>query len=235
MFIRFSKILFIALLFLSTDLQIAAQTEKPTYSLKSKTAIYFESVGLVNVREMDESISVRLIYATSDNFTGRILYEDLKEAYLHPDAAKALVTAQRNLKSQHPSYTLVVYDASRPISIQWKMWETVKGTSGNIYVANPVRGGGLHNYGVAVDVSILNAVGNPLPMGTEVDYFGIEAHIANEAELVRQGKITSEEWKNRLLLRQVMREGGFHTISSEWWHFNLCSRETAKQKYVLIK
>ncbi|KAA6304086.1 hypothetical protein EZS27_044270, partial [termite gut metagenome] len=58
MFIRFSKILFIALLFLSTDLQIAAQTEKPTYSLKSKTAIYFESVGLVNVREMDESISV---------------------------------------------------------------------------------------------------------------------------------------------------------------------------------
>ncbi|KAA6349707.1 D-alanyl-D-alanine dipeptidase [termite gut metagenome] len=235
MLIRFSKILFIALLFLSASLQISAQTGKPEYSLKSKTAIYFESVGLVNITEIDESISVRLIYSTSDNFTGKILYENLKEAYLHPDAAKALVTAQRILKRKHPSYTLVVYDASRPISIQWKMWETVRGTSDNIYVANPVRGGGLHNYGVAVDISILDASGQPLPMGTEVDYFGIEAHITNEAELVRQGKITSEEWKNRLLLRQVMREGGFHTISSEWWHFNLCSRETAKQKYVLIK
>jgi D-alanyl-D-alanine dipeptidase len=235
MLIRFSKIFFIALLFLSTNLQIAAQTKKPKYTLKSKTAIYFEAVGLVNVTEMDTSISIRLMYATSDNFTGKILYQDLKEAYLHPDAAKALVAAQRSLKRQHPSYTLVVYDASRPIAIQGEMWEAVRGTSGNLYVANPVHGGGLHNYGVAVDVSILDASGQPLPMGTKVDYFGIEAHISNEAELIGQGKITSQEWKNRLLLRRVMREGGFHTISSEWWHFNLCSRETAKQKYVLIK
>jgi D-alanyl-D-alanine dipeptidase len=72
-------------------------------------------------------------------------------------------------------------------------------------------------------------------MGTEIDYFGQEAHITNESELVKSGKITSEAWKNRLLLRQVMREGRFHTLSSEWWHFNFCSRETARKKYALIK
>ncbi|KAA6317610.1 D-alanyl-D-alanine dipeptidase [termite gut metagenome] len=223
------------LLFVSINLSFSTQSGKANHLQKSKTALYFESLGLVNVREMDETISVKLMYAYPNNFTGSTLYDDLKDAYLHPDAAKAIVAAQKTLKKRYPSYTLVIYDAARPMSVQQKMWEAVRGTSKTIYVSNPARGGGLHNYGLAVDVSILDERGNPLPMGTEVDFFGQEAHITHEAALVEQGKITLEEWKNRLLLRQIMREGGFHTLSSEWWHFNLYSRETARQKYVLIE
>lgn len=44
------------------------------------------------------------------------------------------------------------------------MWNVVKGTSKYIYVSNPSRGGGLHNYGLAVDISILDDKGTPLPM-----------------------------------------------------------------------
>lgn len=202
---------------------------------KSRTALYLDSLGLKEIRSADSSIVVRLMYATDDNFTGELLYEDLKEAYLHPDALESLLKAQQLLKNQHPGYSLIVYDAARPMSVQKKMWEVVKGTSKNIYVSNPARGGGLHNYGLAVDVSIVNENGGALPMGTEVDHLGIEAHITNEAELVRSGKISEEARKNRLILRQVMKEAGFRTLNSEWWHFNRCSRAEAKQNYKRIE
>lgn len=104
------------------------------------------------------------MYTRADNFTGTLLYEDLKEAYLHPDAMKSLKRAQRLLKEQYPGYSLIVYDAARPLSVQQKMWNVVKGTSKYIYVSNPSRGGGLHNYGLAVDISILDDKGTPLPM-----------------------------------------------------------------------
>ena len=35
---------------------------------------------------------------------------------------------------------------------------------------------------------------------------------------------------DRLLLRQVMKEAGFHPLPSEWWHFNRVSRQTAKER-----
>ena len=52
-------------------------------------------------------------------------------------------------------------------------------------------------------------------MGTPVDHLGREAHITEEAVLVAQGKLTEQERENRLLLRQVMKEAGFHPLPSE--------------------
>lgn len=71
-------------------------------------------------------------------------------------------------------------------------------------------------------------------MGTPVDYLGKEAHITEEPRLVAQGKITEQERKNRLLLRQVMKEAGFRPLPSEWWHFNRYSRQTARERYRVI-
>lgn len=205
-----------------------------TASSKSKTARYLDSLGFVNIAQADSSIALDLMYTRADNFTGQVLYDDLREAYLHPDAMQSLQKAQRLLKELHPTYSLIVYDAARPMSVQQKMWDTVKGTSRYIYVSNPARGGGLHNYGLAVDLSILDQNGIPLPMGTPVDHLGKDAHITEEAQLVAQGKITAQERKNRLLLRQVMKEAGFRPLPSEWWHFNRVSRQTAKEKYQVI-
>lgn len=201
---------------------------------KSKTARYLDSLGYVNIAEADSSIAIDLMYTRPDNFTGQVLYEDLQEAYLHPAAMGSLTEAQQLLKKQHPDYSLIVYDAARPMSVQQKMWDVVKGTSKYIYVSNPARGGGLHNYGMAVDLSILDENGKPLYMGTPVDYLGKEAHITEEAQLVAQGKITAQERGNRLLLRQIMKEAGFRPLPNEWWHFNRCSRQTAKEKYQII-
>ena len=71
-------------------------------------------------------------------------------------------------------------------------------------------------------------------MGTMEDHFGIEAQITQERELVRNGKISEAERQNRILLRRVMKEAGFRALPSEWWHFNFCSRDVARQKYKVI-
>ena len=191
----------------------------PAFS-QSRMEHYLDSLGLVNVGRMDPTLKIDLMYTRADNFTGKVLYEDLQEAYLHPEAAKALLQAQKRLKELYPGYSLIIYDAARPMSVQQKMWNVVKGTSQNIYVSNPARA---------------DEKGNPLPMGTKVDHLGKEAHIDTEAAMVQQGIITAQERKNRLLLRRVMTDAGYKPLRSEWWHFNFRSREEAKRNYKVIR
>lgn len=210
------------------------QKEEVPLPIKGRLDLYLDSIGFINIAEADNSLVISLAYATPDNFLGEVLYDGLTQAYLHPFAAEKLLKAQHLLKQKQPDYNLIVYDATRPMSVQQKMWDSVKGTSKNIYVSNPARGGGMHNYGLAVDVSIVDENGNPLPMGTEFDHFGYEAHINNEAELVKKGIITQQERENRLLLREVMRGAGFRTLNSEWWHFNATTRDEAKRNYQVI-
>lgn len=93
---------------------------------KSLIAKQLDSLGYLNIAEQDPSIIVSLMYARADNFTGEVLYTELKEAYLHPDAMKCLLKAQQLLKAEHPELTLAVFDAARPMSVQQKMWNTVK-------------------------------------------------------------------------------------------------------------
>ena len=202
--------------------------------IKSRKALELDSLGFIELSTIDSTIQIKLMYTQPDNFTGQILYDDLKEAYLHPNAAKALAKAHQALKKRKPSFRIIIYDAARPMSVQKKMWDVVKGTSKYIYVSNPAHGGGLHNYGLAVDISIADSLGNPLPMGTKVDHLGPEAHITQEIGLVKSGRISEQERQNRILLRQVMKEAGFRPLPSEWWHFNFCSREEARRKYKLI-
>jgi D-alanyl-D-alanine dipeptidase len=153
---------------------------------------------------------------------------------LRPEAAKKLLQAQKLLKKEHPGKSLLIYDAARPMAVQRRMWSLVQGTGKTYYVANPAKGGGLHNYGMAVDITILDEKGQPLPMGTPFDYFGKEANTDREEELVQAKKITPEEYANRRLLRRIMKQAGFTTVTSEWWHFNACSRSFARQNLPLI-
>lgn len=190
---------------------------------------------MVDVQTEDSTIQVSLMYARADNFTGTVLYDDLRQAYLHPKAAAALAKAQRRLKELRPELSLIVFDAARPMSIQRKMYDKVKGTSKYFYVSNPANGGGLHNYGMAVDLSICTAEGDTITMGALVDNMNDLSHIDNEEVLVKQGRLTSEALANRRLLREVMKYAGFTPLCTEWWHFNLISRATAKRYYKVIE
>lgn len=195
---------------------------------------YLQTQELVNVNALDSSIRVDLKYATTDNFTKTILYDSLTNIYLHPFAAKKLVAAQKYLKTLHPDYSLLVYDAVRPLSVQRKMYRVVQNTKYAAYVANPSRTG-LHNYGMAVDLTICNKKGVPLDMGTPFDFFGGAAGINKEAELVQRGVLTKQQVANRELLRKVMRYAGFLTIRGEWWHFNAVHLIEARKLYKVIE
>lgn len=193
-----------------------------------------EAAGLTDITALAPDIAVSLMYARPENFTGTVLYEDLNKAYLHPRAAKALAAAQKELAELRPGHRLLVKDAARPMSVQRKMFKAVQGSPKANYVANPAKGGGLHNYGMAVDITIVGPDGKELPMGTPVDHLGPEANINREAAMVKEGTITEEERQNRILLRNVMRHAGFTTIRTEWWHFNFVSKSVARTRYRLL-
>ena len=222
------KYLLKIVLILSSALSFAQQADTPTEAR-------MRAMGLIDVHDADSSIVVFMPYTTTDNFVGKVLYDNVNKAFLIKDAATRLAKAQKLLKETDSSLSLLVYDAARPMAVQRQMWRVVAGTDKTDFVANPANGGGLHNYGAAVDVTIVGKDDNPLPMGTVFDYFGDEARINRELELLEKGKITRNELDNRLLLRKVMRESGFMTVNSEWWHFNYCSRDEAKKNLDLIE
>lgn len=225
------------------------QAQKPVQNRRQAAGQSMERQGLVNVKAIVPSIKVALMYARTDNFCHRMLYHDLRDAYVLPACADALRKAQAELKRRRPDLSLCIFDATRPMSVQQTMWDAVKNTPQYFYVSNPAHGGGMHNYGMAVDISICKASWNDaswregaakchidtIPMGVKVDHMGIESHIDKEQELVSRGMISREALNNRRLLREVMRTAGFMPLRTEWWHFNLRTREWAKKNLKVVR
>ncbi len=192
--------------------------------------------GMVDVQTLEPSLVVDLKYASEDNFMGKNLYNGLQQAFLQPEVAGMLARAQELLHQHDASFSLVVYDAARPRSVQQQMFDAldVPFSEKIKFLANPANGS-VHNFGAAVDVSILGSNGNPVDMGTPYDYMGELAYPVLEDELRASGKLTQQQVVNRRLLRQVMRQAGFRSIRTEWWHFNALSRQQARQRYPILE
>jgi D-alanyl-D-alanine dipeptidase len=116
------------------------------------------------------------------------------------------------------------------------MWDTVDipiNERGK-FVSNP-KNGSLHNYGAAVDLTIAKLSGEELDMGTPYDDASKLSYPEMEAAYLQKGELTNEQIANRILLRAVLSKGGFWNIQTEWWHFNSCNREQAKEKYKIVE
>ncbi len=190
--------------------------------------------GLVNVQSLSPTIKVSLQYATENNFIGEDVYGGLNTCYLQPEVAQMLSDAQAHLTSNHPRLVLMIYDGVRPQSVQYKMWEIVKGTPNEKYVAEP-GSGSMHNYGAAVDVTLFHLDTGDVDMGTPYDFFGPLAQPRYEIQFLEDGKLTKSQVNNRRILRTSMLATGFSGILSEWWHFNAFARDTVRKKYQLVK
>lgn len=198
---------------------------------------YFIGQGLANIKEVDSSILVELKYSTEDNFMEKDVYGCLTNCYLQPDVAERLKACQEELKSIDSNLTLLVYDGLRPRLVQQYMWdlldmpinEKVK------FVSNPAKGS-LHNFGAAVDITLYDlTTQQPLDMGTPYDYIGVLAWPTKEPAMLKDSLLTQEQVDNRILLRSVMKEGNFFNIQTEWWHFNACYRDKAKELYWIVE
>lgn len=222
------RILLILFLTLCTTVPVEAQ-------MLSADARRMAAQGLKNIADEAPEVRISLMYTRADNFTGRVLYTSLREAYLHPITMKALKKADERLRQLRPDLRLMVMDATRPMSVQQKMWDAVKNTNQKIYVSNPKNGGGLHNYGLAVDLTLCDLNGDTLTMGVKIDNMTSLSHIDKEGLLLKQGKISREAYDNRRLLREVMRYAGFKPLRTEWWHFNIRTRAQAKQYFKVVE
>jgi D-alanyl-D-alanine dipeptidase len=163
---------------------------------------------LVSVKELIQDIVLDIKYNTVDNFTDQKLYTS-DECLLALGAVRRLLIVQDSLNVR--GLGLKVYDAYRPRSVQYLMWEILPDPR---YVADPTTGS-IHNRGGAVDVSLVDlATGEEVPMPTAFDYFGPEAGHNWTAGL------SQEQIQNRALLRDMMEiVGGFSRYDAEWWHY----------------
>lgn len=163
---------------------------------------------MVELRRHIPTLVYDLRYATANNFTGRVLYNQKKQTFLRWPVAQALKKVQTELIKQ--GIGLKVFDAYRPYSVTKKMWELIKDER---YVANPAKGSG-HNRGIAVDVTLIDlTTGIELEMGTAYDAFTDTAHhsFKNLPHLILQ---------NRQLLKNCMAAAGFAALETEWWHYS---------------
>jgi D-alanyl-D-alanine dipeptidase len=175
-------------------------------------------------------IAVDLRYATPDNFTGRDLYSPFDCAWLHRDAAAALEGAVAWLARHAPGHTLLVLDALRPQRVQQQLWDALDGTGLRIYLADPARGS-IHSYGMALDVTLLDADGHELDMGTGFDDMTELSHPALEQGFLRAGALTDSQVAGRRLMRAAMLQAGFFGINTEWWHFDCGDRDHVRQTF----
>jgi D-alanyl-D-alanine dipeptidase len=191
------------------------------------------SLGLIDVQSINPHIIVDLKYSTEDNFMKTNVYGSLNRAYLQQKPAEMLGKAQELLSARDSNLYLLVYDAVRPVWVQWKMWnllDSIPVSKRVNFVSNP-KNKSLHNYGAAVDLTICDAAGKPLDMGAGFDDPRPIAYPTKEAHFLSTGLLTQEQVNNRRLLREVMKKAGFRNLDTEWWHFNAMSRDEAKKMY----
>ncbi len=159
-----------------------------------------------DVAALDSTIRIDIRYATANNFTKSKIY-DCPACYLRPEAAAALVKAQKALKKQ--GFGFKMFDCYRPRPYQQRLWDKVPNPN---YVTPPQKGS-MHSRGAAVDLTLVDSNGKELDMGTEYDFFGPEAH----TDFL---KLPPKVLENRKRLKDALEAVGFAGIRTEWWHFS---------------
>lgn len=168
----------------------------------------------VDIADVDSSILIEMRYATTNNFTGQVIYPSAR-AFLRKGVAEQLERVQEHLGEQ--GLGLKVWDAYRPFSVQKRFYKLVPDDR---YVARPTEDGGLpvdgskHNRGAAVDVTLVDLkTGRELEMPTLFDDFSRRAHRDFQG-------CSAAAKKNRKILEDAMKAEGFEPMPTEWWHFD---------------
>jgi D-alanyl-D-alanine dipeptidase len=194
----------------------------------------FIDAGLVDIHAIDKSIKVNLVNSDPQkNFFQENYYGGLARAYLRKEVAIKLSTAQKYLKIKFSGHSLLIMDAARPRSVSRMMYDKMKGTKFEKYVANPAKGS-MHNYGIAVDLTTVDENDKEIDMGLTPFYKSRLSIYWGYAKLRFFG-LSDAQKMNRKLLSDVMTKAGFIPLSYEWWHFNGMKKTEARKKYQIIE
>ena len=163
---------------------------------------------LVEVSKAAPGVRIDLRYAGPHNCVGHAIYPADFPCLVRPVIARRLSYAQKLL--QQRGFGLKIWDGFRPVAAQHAIWSHFNRLG---FVADPDDGrGSLHSWGLAVDVTLLDAGGHDLAMPSGFDVF------APVASGIYRGS-NPEIARNLRLLQAVMKGAGFIGLSTEWWHF----------------
>lgn len=165
--------------------------------------------GFVEIHRVVPDAAVDLRYATTNNFTGVRLYPAGAQCLVHESLAPGLATAAAELRKH--GARLVFWDCYRPHSAQVAMFEVVPDPN---WVARPGTTARSHTAGRSVDVTLADASGRLIDMGTDFDDFRPQAGAYATAG------VSAAAQANRAVLRDAMAAGGLSVYSGEWWHFD---------------
>lgn len=185
-------------------------------------------------------------------------YGEKSPYYLRQGVLERLMRAQSLLQKQHPGWRIQIFDAYRPIAVQQFMVDytfqqtlAAEGLSDRD-LTEPQRQEILakvyqfwalpsldpktpppHSTGAAVDVSLIDAAGQVVNMGSPIDemsprsypnYYAPNYYADNSTDQALDADTTPEQRAqfhyNRQILRSAMLAAGFEQHPNEWWHFS---------------
>lgn len=181
--------------------------------------------GLVYLADVAPHIRQDMRYAGTRNFTrAAVPGYQAAECILAEPAARALSAAADELAAQ--GYGLKVLDCYRPAKAVRHFLAWVQQGSGfdpdyyprvdrrRLIAEGYIARKSGHSTGYAVDLTLTDATGADLDMGTRFDFFDPLAHTASRG-------IEKAAMQRRRRLLAVMKRAGFVNYRHEWWHFGL--------------
>ncbi|NEO60235.1 MAG: D-alanyl-D-alanine dipeptidase [Moorea sp. SIO4G2] len=161
--------------------------------------------------------------------------------YLRQSVIEALFVAQSQLQQQHPGWRIEIFDGYRPVEVQQFMVdhtfaEVVQAQQINPTILSEQQQQAIwkqvyqfwavpssnpmtpppHSTGGALDITLVDATGETIDMGSPIDEVSPRSHpdyYANQQDLPYH--------HNRQLLKNLMYSAGFRCHPREWWHFCL--------------
>ncbi len=243
-----SLLLLAGILIMSTD---------PSLSLAQRNTL---PKGWVYLSDIDPTIDLDMRYATTNNFTGRVVKGyHAPECIMRRGAANALKRVQHHIAPL--GLSLKIYDCYRPVRAvkdfgRWarqpsppeeKQRYFPRLAKSQLYGKGYIAKRSNHSRGNTVDLSLmpLNANEQEVSKGTGMScLLPKEARISdNSLEMgtafdcfdvlthTRHRGITGEARKNRMLLQRVMKRYGFKNYHMEWWHFTYHKTATPRVYY----
>ena len=228
---------------LHTSEAFLAQLGKAQAEFKRLTGVLLSTEDcsqFVNLADAVPDAILEIRYYSTYNFVGKRV-----DGYLEPvalltrQAADSLRAVSDDLKEQ--GYRLKIYDAYRPQCavdhfVRWA--SDVNDTLMKPYFYPEVPRDSLfelvyiadkssHTRGSTVDLTLFDMrTEKEVDMGGTFDWFGHESHPdfggnPETGEFNDNGKITAEQFHNRMILREAMLRHGFKPFDTEWWHFTL--------------
>jgi D-alanyl-D-alanine dipeptidase len=171
-------------------------------------------------------------------------YQGKSPYYLRQGVLNALQAAQKSLQQNYPGWRISIFDAYRPIAVQQfmvdytfqsllrerklnllelssqqqeQLWQEVYQfwavPSDNPATPPP------HSTGAAIDITLVNARGEIIDMGSPIDEVSARSHPYHYQN--PQTPAEKRYHQNREILNQAMTSKGFCRHPKEWWHFSL--------------